>query len=244
VSILLVCAHGAPLKARKREIIVDAGGFYLGGGANNNIREPSQLFDIGGVMANPWINPYTHVLNRPRAVVPVGTLGGVPFPPPPPPPPPAPMPQFNQQQYSQPPQVFQQQYAPPPPPAPMQQQYSQPPQVFQQQYAPPPQSFVPQQYQQPQPQPQFFQPQSSDNFQQFQSQPQQQQQQQQPQFGMQQQQDQVAPAPVGQQLSVPQQPSSPKQMQPFTAVFTPGEPVQFKIGLPDDFASGLYSKLN
>jgi hypothetical protein len=58
---------------------------------------------------------------------------------------------------------------------------------------------------------------------------------------MQLQQDQVAPVPVGQQTPVPQQ---PKQMQPFTAVFTPGEPVQFKIGLPDDFASGHYTKLN
>jgi len=61
---------------------------------------------------------------------------------------------------------------------------------------------------------------------------------------MQSQQNQVGPIPVGQQFPVSQQSASPKQMQPFTAVFTPGEPVQFKLGLPDDFATGHYTKLN
>ena len=48
----------------KREVIVDRRGFYLGGGSNNNLREASQIFDIGGPIANPWLNAWTQPLPR------------------------------------------------------------------------------------------------------------------------------------------------------------------------------------
>ncbi len=190
LMILSQCDSAALRSAKKREIIVDSGGFYLGGGANNNIREASQLFDIGGVVANPWINPYTHVLNRPRNILPVGAVGGLPVP--------VPVPQQLSVPPQPAPQVFQQ---------PQQQQY------YQQQQVAPQQVFQ-------QAQPQYQQ-----------------------QVAPQQQSDQVNPI----QISGPQeqQPRSTQQqpLQPFTAVFTPGEPVQFKMGLPGDFQNGNYVRL-
>jgi len=48
----------------RRSITVDNNGFYLGGGGNNNLREASQLFDIGGPIVNPWINSWTQPLPR------------------------------------------------------------------------------------------------------------------------------------------------------------------------------------
>lgn len=48
----------------RREVIVDDNGFYLGGGANNNLREASQIYDLGGPIVNPWINAFTQPLER------------------------------------------------------------------------------------------------------------------------------------------------------------------------------------
>ena len=56
---LIALVHGAAITTdfskAKREITVDGRGFYLGGGSNNNLREASQLFDLGGPIANLWI---------------------------------------------------------------------------------------------------------------------------------------------------------------------------------------------
>lgn len=80
----------------KREVTVDGRGFYLGGGSNNNLREASQLFDLGGPIANPWINAWTQPMPRTGVFpVPIGggvIAGGVAPPPPPPPPAAAPAP--------------------------------------------------------------------------------------------------------------------------------------------------------
>ncbi len=118
----------APVEKRtKREVIVDQNGFYLGGGSNNNIRESSQIFDLGGPMVNPWINPFT----QPHLRIPL--LPPMPIPPPVVPAPvvPASVSQVahsasgygsygQQQQYAQAqPQVQQPQYG-------QQQQYAQP----------------------------------------------------------------------------------------------------------------------
>jgi hypothetical protein len=49
---------------KRREVIVDDNGFYLGGGSNNNLREASQLYDLGGPIVNPWINAFTQPIER------------------------------------------------------------------------------------------------------------------------------------------------------------------------------------
>jgi len=178
ISLIVSLVTSAPTNNKKREIIVDRNGFYLGQGSNNNIREASQLFDITGPLANPWINPYTHVLNRPSAVLPVGA-GGFPGGVAPPvasvPAPPAPVfqqqqqPVFQQQQQQQSYNYQYQQPAPQPQPQPQpqvsaQQYYYQQPQqqVVSPQPQPQPQAPVQQYYYQqpqqqvvaPQPQPQ------------------------------------------------------------------------------------------
>ena len=53
-----------PFNRQRREVFVDGNGFFLGGGANNNLREASQLFDLGGPIVNPWLNPWTQPLPR------------------------------------------------------------------------------------------------------------------------------------------------------------------------------------
>merc|ERR1712127_112048 len=66
---------------KKRAIHVDNNGFYLGGGSNNNLREASQIFDIGGPIVNPWINPWTQPLPRSGIVaIPVPVPAPVPVP--------------------------------------------------------------------------------------------------------------------------------------------------------------------
>ena len=62
------------LKAR-REVIVDDNGFYLGGGSNNNLREASQIYDLGGPIVNPWINAFTQPLERIGTAQRLGAFG-------------------------------------------------------------------------------------------------------------------------------------------------------------------------
>jgi hypothetical protein len=73
-----VAAAGNPLmralKAR-REVIVDDNGFYLGGGSNNNLREASQIYDLGGPIVNPWINAFTQPLERIGTAQRLGAFG-------------------------------------------------------------------------------------------------------------------------------------------------------------------------
>jgi len=57
-------SHSATAAKNRREVIVDDLGFYLGGGANNNLREASQIYDLGGPIVNPWINAFTQPLER------------------------------------------------------------------------------------------------------------------------------------------------------------------------------------
>merc|ERR1712127_803905 len=89
LALAVLCTiNAAPLnKHKKREVIVDRNGFYLGGGSNNNIREASQIFDLGGPMVNPWINAYT----QPHLRTPVALPVPVPLPAPLPVPAPAPV---------------------------------------------------------------------------------------------------------------------------------------------------------
>jgi hypothetical protein len=261
----------------KREITVDNNGFYLGGGANNNLREASQLFDLGGPVVNPWINPWTQPLPR-AGFVAAPTPGlAAPVPPPPPPPVTAPVaaPAYNRpvsfpqgQSYQQPQQPVYQQHQQPFYQQPQQPVYQQPQQpVYQQPQQPvfqQPQQPV---YQQPQ-QPVFQQPQQPVY-----------QQPQQPVFQQPQQSVQL-PATFQhvqgfQQPQVPQQPAYQQPLQsyaqpagpqptyqqpgygnsdgqlagqtsdtkPFTAVFVPGQPTQFKLGTPSDFGTGSYTSI-
>ena len=151
IFLFLEC-NGLPLR-EKREVIVDRNGFYLGGGSNNNIRESSQIFDLGGPIANPWINSFT----QPHLRIPL-----IPIPPPMPPPmggpmggpmppPPMPAPAYPPQQPAyQPPQ---QSYQPQPAYQPPQPAYQPQPQPA---YQPQPQPAYqpPQPAYQPQPEPQ------------------------------------------------------------------------------------------
>jgi len=205
ISLIVSLVTSAPTNNKKREIIVDRNGFYLGQGSNNNIREASQLFDITGPLANPWINPYTHVLNRPSAVLPVGP-GGFPGGVAPPvasvPAPPAPVFQQQQQQpvFQQQQQSYNYQYqqpAPQPQPQPQ-------PQVSAQQYY----------YQQPQQQVVSPQPQPQAPVQQY--------------YYQQPQQQVVAPQPQPQQVPQPvvQQQSYYYQQPPQPAPQPQPEPVQ------------------
>jgi len=97
VLLALGTINSVPVYRQKREVFVDGNGFFLGGGANNNLREASQLFDLGGPIVNPWLNPWTQPLPRggfisaPSAVPAVGPL---------PEPSPAPAPPAPQQQQS------------------------------------------------------------------------------------------------------------------------------------------------
>ena len=79
---LILPANCVPLNnlnRQRREVFVDANGFFLGGGANNNLREASQLFDLGGPIVNPWLNPWTQPLPRGGFITaPVAVSGGVP----------------------------------------------------------------------------------------------------------------------------------------------------------------------
>jgi len=59
----------------RREVIVDQNGFYLGGGSNNNLREGSQLYDLGGPIVNPWINAFTQPIERTGTAQRLGTFG-------------------------------------------------------------------------------------------------------------------------------------------------------------------------
>merc|ERR1712127_1044240 len=77
---VLIAVNSAPLKKiSKREVIVDKNGFYLGGGSNNNIRESSQIFDLGGPIVNPWINAFTQPHLRVPLVPPIlpVPIGGI-----------------------------------------------------------------------------------------------------------------------------------------------------------------------
>merc|ERR1712127_941298 len=77
---VLIAVNAAPLKKiSKREVIVDKNGFYLGGGSNNNIRESSQIFDLGGPIVNPWINAFTQPHLRVPLVPPIlpVPIGGI-----------------------------------------------------------------------------------------------------------------------------------------------------------------------
>jgi len=109
---------GLPYNNRqRREVFVDGNGFFLGGGANNNLREASQLFDLGGPIVNPWLNPWTQPLPRggfitaPSPIpVPVGPEPvPVPGPAPAPAPEPTPVPAPQQTFAQQPQQTFAQQ---------------------------------------------------------------------------------------------------------------------------------------
>lgn len=60
---------------KRREVIVDDNGFYLGGGSNNNLREASQIWDIGGPIVNPWINSFTQPIERIGTAQRMGAFG-------------------------------------------------------------------------------------------------------------------------------------------------------------------------
>lgn len=88
VALVVIVAHVHGASLKKRDITVDGRGFYLGGGSNNNLREASQLFDLGGPIANPWINPWTQPMPRTGifpapAIVGGGVIAGGAAPPPP-----------------------------------------------------------------------------------------------------------------------------------------------------------------
>jgi hypothetical protein len=75
----LAAASANPMLHRstknRREVIVDGNGFYLGGGANNNLREASQIYDIGGPIVNPWINAFTQPIERIGTAQRMGAFG-------------------------------------------------------------------------------------------------------------------------------------------------------------------------
>jgi hypothetical protein len=151
---LIVTANCFPVQSRqRREVFVDGNGFFLGGGANNNLREASQLFDLGGPIVNPWLNPWTQPLPRGGFItVPAPIPGGGPVPVP------APEPEQEQQEPVNNVQQYQQDYS-----NYGQQQQAAPqqqPQAYpQQQVAPPqqqPQAYPQQQVAPPQQQPQAY----------------------------------------------------------------------------------------
>lgn len=220
ISLVLGSCMAAPhnmlrtLKQSKRAVIVDDNGFYLGDGSNNNLREASQLHDLGGPLVNPWINAYTQPIARfgPALSGAIGAAGHIaaagaaaavagPVAP-------VAAPSYPQSTYQQP----------------QQPQYSAPAPVQQQQYAAPvqqPQYSAPApQYSAPVQQPQYSAPM-----------PQQPQQ----QYGMQ------APlaTPMQSGSGSPLGSAGPDgKMSAFTAVFVPGEPTMFRVGVPTDFPNG------
>jgi len=75
VALMIDVVTSVPLDRKfKRAIFTDNQGFYLGGGSNNNLREASQVFDLGGPIVNPWLNPWTQPLPRSGIVALAGTI--------------------------------------------------------------------------------------------------------------------------------------------------------------------------
>merc|ERR1712127_1049069 len=240
---VLIAVNAAPLKKiSKREVIVDKNGFYLGGGSNNNIRESSQIFDLGGPIVNPWINAFTQPHLRVPLVPPIlpVPIGGIV-------PPPVggavaggavaggavaggavagnyqqqkPTQQYGRQPQQQVAQQPQQQFAQP------QQQFAQQQQQYQQQaYQQPQQQYQQKAYQQPQ------------------------QQYQQPAMPTYQTTTYAPPTipSYGQQAPAAKPaypaPESDYSTKPFTAVFLPGKQTHFKLGTPGDFSQNSYTPI-